>query len=65
MLINEIMVTVLLVLHVVGFYLALFAPQVVFTQVPQYAFPRTFLHLERDCLYIGILMRQHFFFIIK
>lgn len=49
MLLNEIMVTMLLVLCVVGFYSELFAPQVAFIQIPQYAFPRTFLHLGRDC----------------
>lgn len=42
MALNEIMATIILVLPVVGLYSELFAPQVAFTQIPQYAFPRTF-----------------------
>lgn len=36
------MFTIFFVLHVVGFYSELLAPQVAFTQIPLYAFPRTF-----------------------
>lgn len=56
MLLNELMVARPLVLHAVGFYFELFAPRVASTHIPQYGFPRTFLHLGRELFYIFVYL---------
>lgn len=56
MLLNEIMFTLFFVLHIVGFYSELLAPQVAFTQICQNVFPRTLFTFGKRFVYTFVYL---------